>query len=145
MKNPLADFDNSISATFMDKVKNATDLYNQGYLCSQSVFAAFCEDYGIDKVLGLKLSKFLGFGYLFRGEYCGAISAAMMIYGLKYSSGCFNLSFKNISVLIRSTHRLQTCLATTGMQVKFARCRQPYFSFIIFRISPWILFYLLIL
>lgn len=70
----------------MDKVKNATDLYNQGYLCSQAVFAAFCEDFGIDKNLGLKLSKFLGFGYLFRGDYCGAISAAMMIYGLKYSS-----------------------------------------------------------
>jgi hypothetical protein len=33
----------------MDKVKNATELFNQGYLCSQSVFAAFCEDYGIVK------------------------------------------------------------------------------------------------
>lgn len=70
----------------MDKVKIATDLYNQGYLCSQSVFAAFCEDYGIDKELGLKLSKFLGFGFLFRGDYCGAISSAMMIYSLKFSS-----------------------------------------------------------
>jgi len=37
--------------------------------------------------LGLKLSKFLGFGYLFRGDYCGAVSAALMIYGLKYCSG----------------------------------------------------------
>lgn len=70
----------------MEKVKYATELYNQGYLCSQSVFAAFCEDYGIEKKLGLKLSKFLGFGYLYRGDYCGAISAALMIYGLKYSS-----------------------------------------------------------
>lgn len=70
----------------MDRVQSATELYNQGYLCSQSVFAAFCEDYGISKELGLKLSKFLGFGYLFRGDYCGAISAAMMIYGLKYGS-----------------------------------------------------------
>lgn len=70
----------------MDNVKTATDLFEQGYLCSQSVFAAFCEDYGIDKELGLKLSKFLGFGYLFRGDYCGALSAAIMIYGMKYSS-----------------------------------------------------------
>jgi C_GCAxxG_C_C family probable redox protein len=71
----------------MNKVEKATDLFKQGYLCSQSVFAAFCEDYGIDRELGLKLSKFLGFGYLFRGDYCGAVSAALMIYGLKYCSG----------------------------------------------------------
>jgi C_GCAxxG_C_C family probable redox protein len=71
----------------MDKIEIAVELYNQNYLCSQSVFAAFCEDYGISKDLGLRLSKFLGFGYLFRGDYCGAISGALMIYGLKYSSG----------------------------------------------------------
>jgi C_GCAxxG_C_C family probable redox protein len=71
----------------MDKAENAVELYKQDYLCSQSVFGAFCEDYGICKDLGLRLSKFLGFGYLFRGDYCGAISGALMIYGLKYSSG----------------------------------------------------------
>jgi C_GCAxxG_C_C family probable redox protein len=71
----------------MNKIEKATELYNQGYLCSQSVFAAFCEDYGIARDSGLKLSKFLGFGYLFRGDYCGAISGALLIYGLKYSSG----------------------------------------------------------
>lgn len=70
----------------MEKAKYARDLYNQGYLCSQAVFVSFCKDYGIENELGLKLSKFLGFGYLFRGDYCGAISAAIMIYGLKYSS-----------------------------------------------------------
>jgi C_GCAxxG_C_C family probable redox protein len=71
----------------MNKIDKASDLYSQGYLCSQSVFAAFCEDYGIDKDAGLKISKFLGWGYLFRGDYCGAISGALMVYGLKYSSG----------------------------------------------------------
>ena len=65
----------------MNKIDKASDLYSQGYLCSQSVFAAFCEDYGIDKDAGLKISKFLGWGYLFRGDYCGAISGALMVYG----------------------------------------------------------------
>ena len=71
----------------MKKVEKAVELYKQNYLCSQSVFGAFCEDYGISLDLGLRLSKFLGFGYLFRGDYCGAVSGALMIYGLKYSSG----------------------------------------------------------
>jgi C_GCAxxG_C_C family probable redox protein len=71
----------------MNKIEKTVELYKQDYLCSQSVFGAFCEDYGISKDLGLKLSKFLGFGYLFRGDYCGAVSGALMILGLKYSSG----------------------------------------------------------
>ncbi len=71
----------------MNEVLKANEMYNRGYMCSQSVFVAFCEDYGINKDAGLKLSKFLGFGFLFRGDYCGAVSGALMIYGLKYSSG----------------------------------------------------------
>jgi C_GCAxxG_C_C family probable redox protein len=71
----------------MDKIEKAVELYKQDYLCSQSVVGAFCEDYGINKDLGLRLSKFLGFGYLFRGDYCGAVSGALMILSLRYSSG----------------------------------------------------------
>jgi len=79
----------------MNKVKSATDLYAKGYLCAQSVFSAFCEDYGISKELGLKLSKFLGFGYLYRGDYCGAVSAALMIYSLKFNSAELNDEFSD--------------------------------------------------
>jgi C_GCAxxG_C_C family probable redox protein len=68
----------------MNKMDQAAELYKQGYLCSQAVFAAFCEEYGIDKISGIKLSKFLGAGYLYRGDYCGAISGALMIYGLEF-------------------------------------------------------------
>ncbi len=71
----------------MDTSEYAKDLFNKGYLCSQSVFATFCEEYGISKDLGLKISRFLGFGFNYRGDYCGAISGALMIYSLKYSSG----------------------------------------------------------
>lgn len=70
----------------MNKPEKAEQLYKEGYLCSQSVFAAFCKDYGLDEQIGLKLSKFLGFGYLFRGDLCGAVSAAVMLYSLKYAS-----------------------------------------------------------
>lgn len=71
----------------MNKVDIAVDLYKNDFLCSQAVFGAFCEDYGIKRDLGFRISKFLGFGYLFRGDICGAISGALMVYGLKYNSG----------------------------------------------------------
>ena len=71
----------------MNKAKYSKDLFDKGYLCAQSVFAAFCEEHGVSKDLGLKLSNFLGFGFNFRGDYCGAVSGALMVLSLKYSSG----------------------------------------------------------
>lgn len=31
----------------MDNIKKAVELFGQGYLCSQAVFAAFSEQFGI--------------------------------------------------------------------------------------------------
>ena len=31
----------------LDKVKKSGDLFLEGYNCAQSVFCAYCEDYGI--------------------------------------------------------------------------------------------------
>jgi len=53
-----------------------------GYNCCQSVFAAFCEDLGLDRDTGLKISSGFGAGVC-RGEICGAVSGAVMALGLK--------------------------------------------------------------
>ena len=37
----------------VDKDKRAKKLFEDGYNCSQSVFCAFCEDFGIDFETGL--------------------------------------------------------------------------------------------
>lgn len=71
----------------MDKVEKAVNYFKNGHLCSQSVFVSFCEELGFDKETGFKISKFLGNGYLYRADICGAISGALMIYSLKFSSG----------------------------------------------------------
>lgn len=70
----------------MNKQEQAVELYNKGYLCSQAIFATFCEEFGIQKDIGIKLSNFLGAGFMFQGNYCGAVSGALMVYSLKYSS-----------------------------------------------------------
>ena len=54
-----------------------------GHNCCQSVFLAFCEEFGLDPVIGLKLSGGLGAGFSRRGEVCGAVSGAIMALGLQ--------------------------------------------------------------
>lgn len=64
------------------KFERALEVFNNGYNCSQSVLAVFCEDYGFDKDLALKLS--CGFGGGVRsGEICGAVTGAVFVIGLK--------------------------------------------------------------
>jgi len=60
--------------------------YSNGYNCAQSILAAYGEEYGLNKELALKLAQNLGMGCAYRGEICGAVSAALLVYGLKYGS-----------------------------------------------------------
>ncbi|NVO02922.1 MAG: C_GCAxxG_C_C family protein [Bacteroidetes bacterium] len=70
----------------MTKVELANQYFNEGYNCAQSVIATFSEEFGLKKEVALKLAKNFGAGCLHRGEMCGAISGALMLYGLKYGS-----------------------------------------------------------
>ena len=67
----------------LDKVKKSGDLFLEGYNCAQSVFCAYCEDYGIPFEKGLKMSSSLGGGMGRLREVCGAVSAIFLIAGLK--------------------------------------------------------------
>ena len=66
------------------KSEKAVELFYTGYNCAQSVFCAFCEDFGMDFETGLKLSSSFGGGMGRLREVCGAVSAMFMIAGLKY-------------------------------------------------------------
>lgn len=69
----------------MKKSEIAVESFNSGMNCSQSVFTAFCEEYGIEKGVGMKLS--CGFGGGVRcGEVCGAVSGGVLSLGLKYGN-----------------------------------------------------------
>ncbi len=65
------------------KQDTACELFNTGFNCSQSVLAAFCESYGLDRKTALKAACGLGGGCR-SGEICGAVSGAVITIGLKH-------------------------------------------------------------
>lgn len=64
--------------------KRATELFEQGCNCSQAVFAAFCDETGLDFETALKLASSLGGGMGGLREVCGAVSGMFLVAGLKY-------------------------------------------------------------
>lgn len=66
-----------------EKVLKANELHNSGFNCSQSVVGVFCEQFGVEEQIVMKLAGGFG-GGLRCGEVCGAVSGAVMVIGLKY-------------------------------------------------------------
>lgn len=69
----------------MDSKQIALETHSKGFNCAQSVFAAVCEDVGVDREEALKISACFG-GGMRCGEVCGAITGALMAIGMKYGS-----------------------------------------------------------
>lgn len=65
------------------RVELAQQLFREGFNCSQSVFAAFGDLYGVDREMALKLSTSFGGGVGRMREICGAVSGMCMIAGLE--------------------------------------------------------------
>ena len=63
--------------------EKAVQYYQDGYLCSQSVLAAYAEEYGLTEELALKLGTCLGAG-MRKGEVCGACTGVLMVLGLMH-------------------------------------------------------------
>ncbi|MGI6579698.1 MAG: C-GCAxxG-C-C family protein [Saccharofermentanales bacterium] len=66
-----------------EKVQKARELHESGFNCSQSVLGSFCDRFGIDEQILMKLACGFG-GGIQCGEVCGAVSGAIMVVGLKY-------------------------------------------------------------
>jgi len=67
-----------------ERVKCAEDMFNKGYVCSQAVFAAFSDMFGLDREMALRIGNGFGGGIARKQEICGAVSGAIMVIGLKY-------------------------------------------------------------
>ena len=67
----------------MSNIEDAVQLFEEGYMCSQAVFAAFSQDLGVSKEDALKIGACFGSG-MRKGEVCGACTGALMVLGLKY-------------------------------------------------------------
>jgi C_GCAxxG_C_C family probable redox protein len=66
----------------MDHTELALDIFKNNFSCSQAVFAAFSEDYGLPRETALKIASGLG-GGVRCGEVCGAATGAVLVIGLK--------------------------------------------------------------
>lgn len=62
----------------------AVQLFDQGYNCSQAVFMAFADKFGVEKNMAASLSTSFGGGFGRLREICGAVSGGAMLLGLKY-------------------------------------------------------------
>lgn len=70
----------------MSKAEQAVALQSNGYNCAQSVACVFADDVGVSKELLFKATEGFGGGAGTMEGICGALSAAIMIAGLKNSS-----------------------------------------------------------
>jgi C_GCAxxG_C_C family probable redox protein len=68
----------------MSKADCAVSFFRQGFSCSQAVAAAFAADYGLDQEAALRLSQPFGGGIARRADWCGAVTGAFLVIGLKH-------------------------------------------------------------
>jgi len=66
----------------MTKEEKATQFFASGFNCAQSVFMAFCEDFGLTLDQGAKLAFSFGGGMGQMRETCGALTGAFLVLGL---------------------------------------------------------------
>ena len=63
--------------------ERAIELFYQGYNCSQAVFGAYAERYGIEKDIAMRLAASFGGGMGRMREVCGALSGALIVVGME--------------------------------------------------------------
>ena len=68
----------------MNNVEKAVKYFEDGFACSQSILAAYCDEYGLDREIAFKLADPFGAGMRGLSETCGAVTGSLMVIGLKY-------------------------------------------------------------
>ncbi len=62
----------------------ATQLFENGHNCAQSMLFAYGKQYFKDEASALRLTSAFGAGISYRGEVCGAVSGSLMAIGLHF-------------------------------------------------------------
>jgi len=89
-----------------DHLIEAVELFKSGFNCSQSVLAAFCEEYGLPVETAFRIACPFGGGIGGSGRTCGALTGGLMVVGLKYGpasgsdTGAKNLAREKTRMLI---------------------------------------------
>jgi C_GCAxxG_C_C family probable redox protein len=67
----------------VNRAERATELFKNGWTCSQSIMAVYGEDVGLDCETALNLGRGFSGGISRLGRTCGVISGAVMILSFK--------------------------------------------------------------
>lgn len=59
----------------------------KGYNCAQAILCTYCDLFGMDEETAFRVSESFGSGMGAMQSTCGALSAAIMLVGLKNSNG----------------------------------------------------------
>jgi C_GCAxxG_C_C family probable redox protein len=69
----------------MDRASDAFTLMAERRTnCAQAVLSVYCETFGLERSLALRLAQGFGGGMGHTGKMCGAVSAAYMVLGLAH-------------------------------------------------------------
>lgn len=67
----------------MDKVSAAYALMAERRTnCAQAILSTYCEAFGLERNLALRLAQGFGGGMAHMGKTCGAVTGAYMVLGL---------------------------------------------------------------
>lgn len=66
-----------------ERIDRAVSLFKSGYNCSQSVFAAFADEYNLSEEMALRVSASFGGGIGRMRMTCGAACGMFMLAGLE--------------------------------------------------------------
>ena len=67
-----------------DPIQIATQRFEQGYSCSQSLLCGFAGQFGLDEEIAIKIAAPFGGGIARQGETCGAVTGALMVLALRF-------------------------------------------------------------
>ena len=68
----------------MNRIETVLSRFAGGFNCSQAVFSAYADDFGLDEATALKIASGFGGGMGRMAETCGAVTGAMMVLGLRF-------------------------------------------------------------
>lgn len=81
----------------MTHQEKAEQLLQQQYHCSQALFGAFAEDFGLDLKTAFKISTCFG-GGMRQGGVCGCITAALLVLGM--ALGFYDSQDKELEIYV---------------------------------------------
>ncbi len=96
----------------------ASQRFIEGYRCSEAILTSYCEKFGLDKNLAMKIGCAFGGGLGSNGDVCGAITGSIIILGLKHGRTNKNDS----DTRLKTDKQVQTFLKRFKSKHRHIRC-----------------------